>query len=703
MPTRFSIFVPLTPRSRWREFFANCAALMGIGRRSAMHLKSRPNGNSYTDIPKGRFPGRGLLYSFLAHEIGIFAILMVTTAVQLAADYRHLREVWKPPEDKLTYLLPELGGGSFGEKPVAVKPELNKSGVAAPAQVAKASPASRARGTAPPAKPGLVYPGPQPIVSNPPNPTNRIQTISQPELVNPPALTAPLALRNQVTIARLTQPRPDFAPRVLAPPPTPVKAPSAPVLGPELHPLGWHFVNVQLTAPPAVPPQLALPEISSHKFTPLPENPNPVISVPKVSEARTSATPEAPQLKPEVARNLVPAPPGIQERVVTVPKVSSPAPTGEDTPSPEAAQLKPELGGGTDAHSVLVLSPTPGAPTPNPAVPPGEARGQFAIGPVPNLKAPPGAGIGMGVPGGSGTVAAPSAGGSSTETGGGGLVGGTSPTSGEPGDATGSGGGGGVHKFTEETLFGTGPGTGSGTVGAGTGSGEGGGTGTSPGTGKGNGSGTGTGTGVGPGSGAGTGPGASPFAGISITGGSGTGVGSHAGTNPTKTQPPTHGTYGINIVATASSGGGLRDYGIFRNETVFTVYIASGEPQAPSWTMQYAELGRAAPDPMVSSLTLSTSGDPQRQLTPPYPVDKEDPKFPPDVVARNSGRMLVIAGVITAEGKLSQLRIVQSPSTQLNAPALEALSNWTFRPAERAGQAVALKILLGIPLPSPPQ
>ncbi len=180
-------------------------------------------------------------------------------------------------------------------------------------------------------------------------------------------------------------------------------------------------------------------------------------------------------------------------------------------------------------------------------------------------------------------------------------------------------------------------------------------------------------------------------------------MGSHAGTNPTKTQPPTHGTYGINIVATASSGGGLRDYGIFRNETVFTVYIASGEPQAPSWTMQYAELGRAAPDPMVSSLTLSTSGDPQRQLTPPYPVDKEDPKFPPDVVARNSGRMLVIAGVITAEGKLSQLRIVQSPSTQLNAPALEALSNWTFRPAERAGQAVALKILLGIPLPSPPQ
>src|SRR6266571_4846897 len=163
MPTRFSIFVPATPRSRWREFFANLRALVGGRRASALTIRSRPATTHYTDIPKGRFPGRGLLYSFLAHEIGIFAILTVTTAVQLAADYRHLHEVWKPPEDKLTYLLPELGGGSFGEKPVAAKPESNKSAAGARAQAAKSSPPGR---PAPPAKPGLVYPGPQPIVSN---------------------------------------------------------------------------------------------------------------------------------------------------------------------------------------------------------------------------------------------------------------------------------------------------------------------------------------------------------------------------------------------------------------------------------------------------------------------------------------------------------------------------------------------------------
>src|SRR5439155_17380807 len=139
----FSIFVPLTPRSRWREFFANLRALVDGRRPSALTLRSRPTRIHYTDIPKGRFPGRGLLYSFLAHEIAIFAILTVSTAVQLAADYRRLHEVWKPPEDKLTYLLPELGGGSFGEKPVAVKLELNRSAAGARAQAAKSSPAGR--------------------------------------------------------------------------------------------------------------------------------------------------------------------------------------------------------------------------------------------------------------------------------------------------------------------------------------------------------------------------------------------------------------------------------------------------------------------------------------------------------------------------------------------------------------------------------
>jgi TonB family protein len=682
MPTPFSSFSPLTPRSRWREFFANLGVLVRAGQPAPRYFKLRPLSGKYADIPRGRFPGRGLLYSFLAHEIVILAILTVSTAVQLTAAYRRMQRASWRPDEKLMYLLPELGGGASSDKPAPTKPETKKSRMRAIHE----SPEGEESASAP-SKPGLVYPAPQRIISNPPNPTNRIQTVLQPELVKPPTLKVPLALPNMVTIARLTAPRPDYAPKLQAPTPQPAKTPSAPspaLAGPERHPLSWHFVNVQPTAPPPEAPQLTLPEVTSHKFGPLPQNPHPVIKVPKVNQPATAAAPEAPELKPEVARNMVLAPPGIHERPVTVPVIRrAPSTSGEATPRPETVRLKPELGGGTDAHSVLVLSPTPGAPTPNPAVPLGEARGQFAMGPEPNLKAPPGAGIGLG------TGAGGSPGGPTAQPREGGLGGGTSLTSGGSGE--GKGAGSGTSKVPGSAAGGGG-GTGAGGAAASAG----------PGTGAGGGKGTGSGTGTGNGSG--TGPGTSPFAGISIAGGSGTTVSaSHPTANPTKTQPAPHGTYGMSIVSTASSGGGLRDFGIFRNETVYTVYIEAGQSQEPSWTLQYAEMGHSAPDPTVSSLTLSSSGDTQRQFTPPYPIDKEEPKFPADVVARNSGRVVVIAGVITAEGKFGQLRIIQSPNTQLNAPALEALSKWSFRPAERAGQPVALKILLGIPLPPSPQ
>ena len=396
------MFRPLTPRSRWSEFFSNCAALMGIGRGPEIPLKSRPSDACYTDLPKGHYPGRGLLYSFLAHEIAIFAMLTVATATQLSREYRRAQEIWKAPEKRLTYLLPELGGGSSGEEPAPAIPATKSVGAQglAPLPEEPAAPAA-------PAKPGLVYPAPQPIVSNPPNPTNRIQTILQPELVNPPTLQVPLALPNMVTIARAREPRPVFAPKVTAPPPAPAQTPSAPTLGPESHPLGWHFVNVQPMAPLPTPPQLSLPETSSNKFTPLPQNP--ATQVPNVAKAPAPATPEAGALKPEVAENVAPALPGNRERVDTAPKVSPSVPPSGAPASPEAAALKPEIGGGTDAHSVLVLSPTPGAPAPNLTILPGEARGHFAMGPEPNLNAPPGAGVGLGVAGGTGTASAGSA------------------------------------------------------------------------------------------------------------------------------------------------------------------------------------------------------------------------------------------------------------------------------------------------------
>lgn len=147
-----------------------------------------------------------------------------------------------------------------------------------------------------------------------------------------------------------------------------------------------------------------------------------------------------------------------------------------------------------------------------------------------------------------------------------------------------------------------------------------------------------------------------------------------------------HVAYGMTIVATGSAGGGLKDYGIFKNEIVYTVYIEMSEPghPRPSWTLQYASA--TSPSPAYST------------MVPPFPIVREYPRLPREASARNLGRTLVVAGVITPEGKLDSLRVVQSPNPLLIQPLLNCLAQWTFQPAESNGKKVAARFALGIPL-----
>ena len=617
----------LKPFSPSRDFQANLRAVLGAA----------PQGHDthFTATTRGRLPSRGLLYSFVAHEIAIFALLLLPLRFRPERNFYEV-ERWLPNDTKLTYNLPELGGGQKG----GGKPG-GKSGGGSPKR-GGSSPAPAAK------QGGLVYPAPQPVVSDPPNPTNRIQTILQPELVKPPELRVPLPLPNMVKLAR--------GPRLPAPPPLVPKVdlqalpaarpPEAPKLRAEVRPPQTPYaLPLQNLPPPVENPKLTLPR-------PTPEPPK---------EAYTPI----------------------------VPKVQ--ASTEEPRPTAAAPNLAlPSGAGGQDERSILVLSPTPGPPDAAAQVPAGEAHGQFAMGPEPNLtgssKLPPGSPTG--VEGGTGT-----GGTGSTSSGGSGIG------AGSTGAGSGEGDGGGTGKGT-----GPGAGTGSGTgTGTGTGSGldgtGGGGTGNGTGTGSGSGPGRGEGSGSGTGTGSGPGAGINPFPGISIMGGTGnTGVVGGAKSSQPGKPPGPRATYGMNIVATAASGGGLRDYGIFRNEPVFTVYIemTHSPTPAPSWTLQDALLRRRT----ASTITLGPTNGVQMQdhVLAPFPINKEEPQFANEIVARSQGLMIVAYVEINSEGNSENLRIIQSPNPLLNQPLLEALRKWTFRPAEVNGKAVAVKALVGFPL-----
>jgi hypothetical protein len=146
----------------------------------------------------------------------------------------------------------------------------------------------------------------------------------------------------------------------------------------------------------------------------------------------------------------------------------------------------------------------------------------------------------------------------------------------------------------------------------------------------------------------------------------------------------------MTIVSTASSGGGLGDYGVFRNERIFTVYIPvkpSPELADPTWTMQYA---------VINDDTVADTGS--EQVVPPSVATSEWPQLPPELEKRYSHRQIVIYAIVGKDGKVSQVSVKRTPDPRVSDPIASVLKKWVFRPALVNNQPASVKILLGIPL-----
>ncbi len=400
-----------------------------------------------------------------------------------------------------------------------------------------------------------------------------------------------------------------------------------------------------------------------------------VRSLPKPAGQSISAVP-APSLALGPAKLTLPAASASQ-----VPKSPpTPNPPAETSAQPKPAPVLPAppaaVGGGNDDRSMAVLNALNIATQAQVMLPAGELHGAFAVGPgeggntslgdrgaVAEQRSGSGPGGPPGVVGGTGTGGGTGAAGTGT------------------GKGTGTGHGTGAASGDGPGAGGPGTGTGAGNAGAGTGTGHG----------KGLGSG-GSGAGSGGGVGAGSGPGKGPFTEITIQGG-----GARTGTQHGAAGSRSGGTsrsysYGMTIVASASSGGGLKDFGVFHNEPVYTVYIGMSDSDAPArdWTLQYAVV--------KSHMPVDPPGDPAPLVVPPFAIKKKTPQFPAEAVAKNVGRMMVVSAIINAEGKLENIHTIQSPNPLLTAALTEVLGKWEFRPAEVNGAHVAVKVVLGIPI-----
>jgi hypothetical protein len=194
----------------------------------------------------------------------------------------------------------------------------------------------------------------------------------------------------------------------------------------------------------------------------------------------------------------------------------------------------------------------------------------------------------------------------------------------------------------------------------------------------------GTGIGVTPANGAGHGTG-NPGIGRGPNGGSGISIsGGIPGRNGAAINRvlPLRRSYGITIIAGGSSGGASRDTGVFdRNETVFSVAIPMADAGGgPDWPMQYALL-----KPAETSSAL---------LVPPFVQKKIGVTMARAEMGGDSGPVFV-SGIIDENGTLQSLRTIRARDAR-SQPALHALEQWTFLPAQLDGKPVACKILIGV-------
>ncbi len=641
------------------------------------------------DLGKIYFPIRALPLSIVYH-IAIFCAVFYLQVTHFAEENTRLlpkRVETRRNEPEIVMLLPILGSGFPFESLPAAKPKEQPK--ASPKTASKAPPKKSVKEPAAAAKPdkrGLVYPGPQPMFSDPPDPTNRIQTLLQPAIEDPAILAPPLSLPNVVQFAgnsSAAQSKLDIGP-IEAPPvkqPVEVKPPQ-PLMNPldELRsrePTQRRLLDIQpakvkeaelkmppvKVAPPSksnepklVIPPMVISDLELPPPEPLPSEPEPKEASP-ASDLRPDITEES--VRKALAASASPAP----EDPLKAGSSSRIASRLEETPLPQTSALG---GIGTDQEDLLALTPLP-APIKLPIqIPSGEARGNFAISPEPNLD------TSESEPGTLADIFP-------TESG---IENGAAAPIGDPASDGavrnitfgGDSGSAGSKDLVNIDMA-------SGLTGS-----------TSAGSAQGNGTGTGRGVGTGKG----------PFSGITIMGGSydpGTAI------NPdpvVQASKPLQTSYGVTVISTENSGGGLPYVGVFSNEQIYTVYLDMREKASdttPSWILEFALFPG-------SSGTTGVSHNPAESkegLILPFPITKKIPDLPTDLVRNYLNELVIVYAVINAEGKAEQLSVKQSPDSLLNTPIMNALSEWIFRPAQLNGEPIAIKTLLGIPLWIPQQ
>jgi protein TonB len=84
------------------------------------------------------------------------------------------------------------------------------------------------------------------------------------------------------------------------------------------------------------------------------------------------------------------------------------------------------------------------------------------------------------------------------------------------------------------------------------------------------------------------------------------------------------------------------------------------------------------------------------RFEPPVPVRTVAPDFPNDLRNKGISGIVMVNVLIDAQGNPQDLKVTKSSNSAFEEPAVEALRKWKFKPAERDGANVALRVVIPI-------
>ncbi len=158
-------------------------------------------------------------------------------------------------------------------------------------------------------------------------------------------------------------------------------------------------------------------------------------------------------------------------------------------------------------------------------------------------------------------------------------------------------------------------------------------------------------------------------------------------TPPNSYQPPGNSRRGSPNVSALDPS--LPPEKILSGREVYTMHVnlpnltsASG-----SWILSFSELDEDD-RPSVA---------PREHLAGPVPIRKADPKYPSDLIKAHVQGEVVLYAIIRKDGSVDSIQVVRGLDSRLDQNAIQALSEWKFRPATRAGNAVDVEAVVHIP------